>query len=312
MALTFENLHENYEDHTSDTTAANVTLGKARINDTYKELLAMHDWYFAEKTATFTPTASDYTSDLPYDYGRMVTVTVKVSDAYYTLTEVASHDEWQRVQMYRDTYTNDYPQLYHITGDSLEMYPVPTSTAASATGTMYYIKRMVDMANDDYATGTATATNASAAVTGASTVWTDAFVGRFFKINADYRWYEISARTSDTAITLKKAFQGTTASAAAYTIGEIPIIPEDYHNLLWYQPVATYWMMKKDTAQAGYYQALYSQGKKDFFNAYSKRSRTQILDPLKEQRRVIPTAYGSNRWNEPTLDWDQSNEFWGG
>src|SRR3990167_2669815 len=138
MALTFDSLYDNYTDHTSDSSAGNVTIGKARINDTHKELLAMHDWYFAEKTATFTPTASDYTYDLPYDYGRMVAITVEVGDVHYSLEEVSSHDHWQKLQMYRDTDTSDYPTHYHITGDSVEIYPVPTSTASTATGTMYY------------------------------------------------------------------------------------------------------------------------------------------------------------------------------
>lgn len=313
MALTFDSLYDNYTDHTSDTTAANVTIGKARINDTYKELLAMHDWYFAEKTATFTPTASDYKYDLPYDFGRMVAVTVKVGDAYYSLTEAASHDEWQRIQMYRDTSTSDYPTHYHITGDELQIYPVPSSTAATATGTMYYIKRVVDMQYDDYTTGTITLTNGSTTVTGSGTTFTAAMVGRFIKGNLDARWYELSAFTSTTVMTLKKAFQGTTGSSLAYTIGEVPIIPEDYHNLLWYLPVATYWMMKKETNQSGYYQSLYERGKKEFFNAYSKRSRTQILNPASGgYRRPIPTAYGANRWDEPTISWGENEEFWGG
>ncbi len=88
MAITFQGLYGNYQDHTGDTSATNLTIGKARINDTNKELLAMHDWYFAEKTATFTPTANDYQYDLPYDYGRMVAVTVEVGDVHFSLEEV--------------------------------------------------------------------------------------------------------------------------------------------------------------------------------------------------------------------------------
>ena len=111
---------------------------------------------------------------------------------------------------------------------------------------------------------------------------------------------------------LKKSFQGTTASSLAYTIGEVPIIPEDYHNLLWYQPVATYWMMKKETDQASYYQSLFERGRKEFFNAYSKRSRIQILNPPTGfYNQPIPTAYAGNRWSN-TAGWADRNEFWGG
>ena len=312
MALTFNSLHTAYQEHTSDTTAANVTIGKNRINDTHKELLAMHDWYFAETTATFTPTASTYSYNLPYNFGRAIAIRVDVDDVHYVLEEVASHEEWQKLQMYRDTQTSNYPTHYHITGDTFEIYPIFSTTTASNLGTIHYVKRVVDMQYDDYTTSTASITNGATALTSAAAVWTASFVGRYFKINTGARWYEISARVSDTALTLKKSYQEATASAESYTIGEIPIIPEDYHNLLYYQPVAQYWMMKKDTNQAAYYQALYDKGKKEFFNAYSKRTSSQILNPIGAVRRRPITAYGANRWDEPTLAWDDSNEFWGG
>lgn len=297
MALTFQDLYTNYTDHTSDTTAANLTIGKARINDTNKELLGLHDWYFAEKTATFTPTSSDYTYDLPYDYGRMVTVTIEVGDIVYSLEEVPSHDEWQRIQILRDVQTSDIPEYYHITGDSLEIYPVPSTTASTPTGKFYYIKRVADMLSADYVTGTAVATNGSVNIVGTGTTWTTAMAGRYFKINSDTRWYELLTFGSTTTFALKKAFQGLTVTTTAYTIGEMSIIPEDYHSLLWYQPVAQYWMMKKEPQQAAYYQALYDKGKTTFFNAYSKRSRTQLLRPRRQ--RYLGRTSATGTWPDP-------------
>lgn len=297
MALTFQSLYTAYQEHTSDSTTANTTIGKARINDTNKELMGLHDWYFAEKTSPFTPTASDINYDLPYDYGRMVSVEIDVNDIHYVLEEVPSHDEWQRIQVYKDVYTSDIPEYYHVTGDTMEIYPLPSSTAATATGTFHYTKRIVDMQYDDYTTGTVTLTNASTTVTGSGTTFTAAMVGRFIKGNLDARWYELASFTSSTVMGLRKSFQGTTASSLAYTIGEMSLIPEEYHNLLWYLPVAQYWMMKKEPQQAAYYQALYDKGKDLFFNAYSKRSRTQLLRPRKQQYYGRQTALGS--WPDP-------------
>ena len=115
----------------------------------------------------------------------------------------------------------------------MEIYPFPTAAGTADYGTFYYVKRVVDMQYDDYTTGTVTLTNASAVVTGASTTFTAAMVGRYIKGNLDARWYELSTFTSTTVMGLKKTFQGTTASALAYTIGEMPLIPEEYHNLLY-------------------------------------------------------------------------------
>src|SRR5258706_9426842 len=101
MAITFQALGTNYTDHTGDASAANLAIGKARINDTHKYLMAYHDWYFAEKPANFTSTANIYQYNLPYDYMRMVGVTIQISGRFYSLAEVPSHDEWQQVQMFR-------------------------------------------------------------------------------------------------------------------------------------------------------------------------------------------------------------------
>lgn len=293
MALTFTDLCTNYTNYTSDPSAANLVIGKARINDTNKSLLGLHDWYFAEKTHPFTPIATDYTYDLPYDYGRMVAVTIELDDVVFSLEEVASHDEWQRVQMFRETQSSDIPEYYHITGDSLEIYPVPSSTAVTATGKFYYTRRVADMVADDYVTGTAVATNGSANIVGTGTTWTTAMAGRFFKINSDARWYELLTFGSTTTFALKKLFAGLTVTTTAYTIGEMSIIPEDYHNLLWYLPVATYWQLKKEPQQAAYWQALYDKEKVTFFNAYSKRSRTQILRARRQRYLGRTQAVGS-------------------
>lgn len=293
--LTFQDLYENVQDHTSDTTATALAIAKARINDTHKELVGLHDWYFAEKTHNFTTAASDYTYDLPYDYGRMRAVTIEDSDTVYSLTEVASPDEWQRIQVYRETQTSDIPEFYHITGDRMEIYPIPTSTGDDDNGTFYYTKRVVDMQYADYTTGTVTLTNDSTTVTGSGTTFTAAMVGRWIKGDLDARWYELASFSSTTAMATKKAYQGTTTASLSYTIGEMSIIPEEYHNLLWYQPVAQYWMMKKEPEQAAYYQSLYDRGKTQFMNSYSKRTSIQILKPSRHSLYGVPRTY-DNGW----------------
>lgn len=71
---------------------------------------------------------------------------------------------------------------------------------------------------DDYSTGTVTATNGSATITGASTVFTAAMVGRKIRVNSENAYYRISAFVSTTELTLETTYQGTTQSAATYSI----------------------------------------------------------------------------------------------
>src|SRR5258708_9278213 len=301
MALTFSSLKTIYQQHTGDSSTANTTIGANRINDTNKSLFAMHDWYFAEKIFNFQTKANVYQYDLPYDYSRMVGVTIQISGRWYSLQEVASHDEWQKVQMFRTTYTSNIPELYHITGDQMEIYPVPSADGDVNNGTYYYTQRIVDMQYDDYVTGTVTLTNASTVVTGSGTTFDATMIGRFLQ-GPDKRWYKIATFTSTTVLGLQKAFQGTTGAGLSYTIGEISLIPEDHHNLLWRSPVASYWLLKKEPAQATYYQALYDEGKDDLFNAYSKRTRAQILRHPMTHRFGVPQLAASS-WQDSDYEY---------
>jgi len=300
--LNFQNLYELYEQQTGDASATNTTIGKARVNDTHKELVGIHDWYFAEKTKTFTTGGNDYQYDLPFDYGRMVALTIDYADVHYSLTEVSSHDEWQKLHIYRKTETSDLPEYYHVTGDSIEIWPIPTTAGSTNNATFYYTKRVVDMQYDNYVTGTVTLTNNDATVEGAGGVaFTAAMVGRWIRGDLDARWYEIASFTDSDTFELKKSFEGTTASSLAYTIGEMPLIPEEYHSLLWYQPVAQYWMMKKELQTSSYFQGLYDAGKQQFFNAYSKRTRGQLLRPMTRRRVGVPRTI-DGAWLDPDYD----------
>lgn len=310
MSQTFNDLHSIYTSHTTDTGATNLAIGKARINDTHKELLTWNNWYFAETTKTFTTSASTQAYDLPFNYGRMKAVTIRVSDIMYTLQEVESHEEWQKINEYKHSYTSDIPLMYHITGDQLEIYPIPASAGTSGYGTMRYIRRIKDMSADDYTTGTVTFTNESTTITGSSTVFTSGMVGRWIK-GSDNFWYEIESFTSTTVITLARPYNGSTASAQTYTIGELPLIPEDYHSLLWYKPVAIYYLQKKELDVAREYRDMYERERKALFDLYGSRTTNQIIKPPKGYRRLpIPDAYSGPSWADDGGLWGDPSIFW--
>ncbi len=70
----------------------------------------------------------------------------------------------------------------------------------------------------DYTTGTADVTLGSGTVTGTSTVWTAAMVGLGFRIDGTKDWYTITARASNTSITISPVYAGATATTNVYTI----------------------------------------------------------------------------------------------
>lgn len=78
-----------------------------------------------------------------------------------------------------------------------------------------------------YTTGTVTVTNGSTALTGAATVWTAGMTGRQFRIVGDSSFYTFT-RTAATTGTLDRAYEGTTAAGAAYSIFQaIYSLPSD-------------------------------------------------------------------------------------
>ncbi|MDI6761226.1 MAG: hypothetical protein QMD05_10415, partial [Candidatus Brocadiaceae bacterium] len=84
-----------------------------------------------------------------------------------------------------------------------------------------------------YETGTATFTNGSKAVTGASTVWTASHVGWLIKMTGYEEVYKVAGRTSNTAITLEQVFNGTTTSAATYILYQpVYSLAADFDDLL--------------------------------------------------------------------------------
>lgn len=69
-----------------------------------------------------------------------------------------------------------------------------------------------------YNTGTITATNGSAVITGSGTTFTSAMVGRKLIVGGDSTAYRVKTFTSATSITLESVYQGTTVSGSTYGI----------------------------------------------------------------------------------------------
>lgn len=69
----------------------------------------------------------------------------------------------------------------------------------------------------DYTTGTCSVTSAGTTVTGASTVWTATMVGYYIQFQGTNDWYKITARASNTSITIEVGYAPTTSLAAGST-----------------------------------------------------------------------------------------------
>ncbi len=184
---------------------------------------------------------------LPFDYDKLINTTITVGNITYTPKECPTLDYWTTIN--QTQYTSNYPEWFFIFDGEIGFYPVPNS--AGNLISYNYDRRVFDLSIADETTGSISAvTNGSTTVTGSGTSWSASMAGRFIRLNisntagnsGDGYWYEIKSVASTTSITLEKAYQGTTRSAATitYTIGQMPILPEQYHDLPVYYAAFVY------------------------------------------------------------------------
>ena len=101
-----------------------------------------------------------------------------------------------------------------------------------------------------YTTGTVTVTNASTAITGASTDWlvyglrdpAELVVGAT-TVTVDRYYPRVSSVTSATAATFQRTYQGTTAPGQTYALAMVPRLPDEHHA--WLAQMAAAIMMRK-------------------------------------------------------------------
>jgi hypothetical protein len=158
----------------SDSTT--LSLGDEWINDGVREILGMpENWKFLETTITATTTSGTASYFLPYDYDELLSVKITVGSLDYTPIQVTNRDEWSELNSI--SYQSDFVTHFYILDRRIEFYPIPATTSNVITYT--YKKRIVDLSEADYTTGTVAVTNNSTTVTGTGTTFTAAMVGRW-------------------------------------------------------------------------------------------------------------------------------------
>jgi len=234
-------------DLSQNTNASNITRLKGMINDAHHYLL--EKYFFNENSTTIPTVANQQFYNLPYNYSLLKTMTITQGQLKWTPTEVFSREDWDRLNVF--PYTSDIPSNFFIYNGQIGIWPIPATSANTIT--FNYKIRVPDLTFSDYITGTVSATNASTTITGAGGTGFLAnylpSAGSVLNLNlwirltsplGDGNWYQISSIESATSLTLKNTYQGATTSGASYIIGQMPLLLEDYHDLLVYRPLMLY------------------------------------------------------------------------
>jgi len=203
----------------------------------------------------------------PANVSKITNDTITIGQLVYTCIPVNSNAEWTRLNAL--PYSAAYPAYAYIYNRQLGFWPIPSTTGYVIT--IYGQEKVSDMTYADYLTGTVDYTGGSNIITGVGASWTSVYPSgdltsaNLFIIIAppfgDGIPYQITSVQSNTSLTLAKPILGKQIqSGASYTIGQYPLLDDNFHDAIVYGALRTYFeSIALSDSQAQYYAGLYNE-----------------------------------------------------
>lgn len=237
---TFTNLVDNFKDLTSNETPANISRGKQFINDAHK--FYNRKYYSDMKTVTINTVANQILYPFPADYKTFREAYIMVGAQKWVLQEVKTRAQYDDLSFIQ--YTSSLPQYIYLDESTKSFAVFPVTATSNFPIYFNYKYTLPDLTLSDITTGTATVTNGSKTVTLSSSLLNSGYaVNCFFRIQpengGDGVWYLIQSVDSATQVTLYQPYGGTTGNNS-YTIGQMPYLDSDFHDILQYRPLRIY------------------------------------------------------------------------
>ena len=217
---------------------------------------------------------------IPPTVSKIKNDTITIGQLQYTPAPVQSIQEWTMLNAL--PYASDIPNYFFIYNNTVQFWPIPSTSGNVIT--FNYQARVPDLSFADYSTGTiASVTEGDTAITGTSTAWNTTgeyplnkditffnLAIRFNPPEGDGIWYPIQSFQSDTALTLAQPVQmAPSATVSSYTIGQIPLLNEDFHDMLVFGALKIYYSsILKDESKYNQFSAEY-QSRLDLLEAYA-------------------------------------------
>lgn len=235
----------------------------------------------------------------PPNYSKLKDLTITVGVLKWTLTEVRTREEWDNLNVF--PYYASIPSKFFIypggdKGGQVGIWPIPSTTGNVLT--YNYKFRVPDLSIADYSTGTVAVSSGSTAIVGSGTTWTPTtnaqLESRWIQISqtkGDNLWYQVQSVNSTTSITLYQPYQGITVSGGSYTLGQMPLIAEDFQDMLIWKSLAHYYSSIVDNKdKRAEYEDTYNK-KLETLKEYSG-SNTVNVNLSRRRTRGNPNLYG--------------------
>lgn len=232
--ITNTQLLDKFTRYSRNQSTVNREFGQDIMNQLRKQIASAYDWPFLEETYVEKTVAGQAQYPIRADVQKMRGMAYLYDNTYHNLNEL---DSWDTYQLYLNQNLEGIPQFFYI--ENKYFYLVATPDTTDQDIRINYKKRIVDLTEEDYTTGSIEVTNDSTVVTGTGTAWTSALVGQYINM-PNGEWYEVVSVAGANALTIDQPYIGTTQSGATYRIGQTDIFPEGYEYLTLYIALSDY------------------------------------------------------------------------
>lgn len=249
--------------------------------------------YFSRKQQFTNIVANQSIYQTPIDSVRVTGMGQFVTSTFETpIREIRSEEEWRQITAYK-SYASSWPAFYFVLGnDEIQIWPVPSQAVTNGLR-FYYQQQDYDLSVEDIVSTaltpvqTVTMTNGSTLVTSTGSTFSSQLKGLMFQNTSvtNLTWYEIVDVPTTSTLTLKSAFVGPSAASLAFRIGQMPIIPGQYHDAPVHYALGLFFMSKGNAARAQYHLGSDEPGKRGMFwsmvndaiSEYSSSSTSNVI-----------------------------------
>jgi len=282
--LTWTDLQNKAVRLSRDTSAGTLEQLKQDINQGYQMFNAKLSRYWSRKQQFTDIIDGQGIYQTPIDCVRIIGMTVSISDTYKVpIKEVRSEYEWRQITAY--PYSSNWPAFYFMLGnDELQLWPTPSQDVTNGLR-FYYQQQDSFLSVEDIVSSslspveTCTVTNGSTTVTSTGTTFTNQLIGLHFQTTGvtDLSWYEIVDVPTSSTLTLKSAFVGNSGSNINFRIGQMPIIPGEYHDALVNYALYLFFSGKGNEGRSTQHLSLFNGAVDDAISQYASSTEGNVI-----------------------------------
>lgn len=285
--LTYTDLTNKAVRLSRDTSPGTLVQLQQDMNQGYTLFNAKLSRYFSRKQQFTNIIAGQSIYQTPVDCVRIIGMTVATatgSSYQPPIKEIRSEYEWRQIKA-PTNYSSSWISYYFMIGnDELEVWPVPSANVTNGMR-FYYQQQDHFLSVADIVSGnlspvqTVTMTNGNATVTSTGSTFTTQLIGLQFQLTGvtDLTWYEIVDVPTSSTLTLKSAFVGVSGAGLSFRIGQLPIIPGEYHDALVNYALYLFFSGKGNEARATQHLNLYNASVDDAVSQYSSSTEGNVL-----------------------------------